>query len=45
LKRLKDWLYQKRIQVRQDRERTERREEKEAETAKHQAEQPALFQF
>ena len=45
LKRFKDWMYQKRIQARQDKERVERREEKESEVAKRQAEQPALFQF
>jgi hypothetical protein len=45
LKRVKDWLYQKRIQTRQDRERAERREEKEEEEARKQSEQPALFEF
>ena len=45
LKRFKDWLYQKRIQARQDKERAERQEKKEAEVAKRQVEQPALFQF
>lgn len=45
LKRFKDWLYQRRIQARHDRERAERREEKEAEVAKRQTEQPVLFEF
>lgn len=45
LKRFKDWLYQKRIQVRQDRERAKKREERETEEARKQAEQPALFEF
>ncbi len=45
LKRFKSWLYQKRIQVRQDKERAEKREEKEAEIASRKAEQPALFEF
>ncbi len=45
LKRFKDWLYQKRIQARQDKERAERREEKEVEEARKQAEQPVLFEF
>ncbi len=45
LKRLKRWLYEKRTQVRQDRERAERRQEKEQEGARRKAEQPALFQF
>jgi len=46
LRRLKDWLYQQRVKVRQERERGERREQKEAE-ARQEAEQkdmqPALF--
>jgi len=45
LKRFKRWLYEKRIQARQDRERAERREEKEQEIAEKKAEQPALFEF
>jgi hypothetical protein len=45
LKRFKDWLYQKRIQARQDRERQKKREERQAEAAKKNAEQPALFEF
>jgi len=45
LKRLKGWLYHKRSQVRQDRERAERRQEKEEEEARRKAEQPALFTF
>jgi len=43
LKRLKDWLHHKRIQRRHGRERLQRREKKEVEVAKRQAEQPALF--
>ena len=45
LKRLKSWIYQKRINARQDRERAERQDKKEQEVAKRKAEQPALFEF
>jgi len=45
LNRLKDWLYHKRIQVRLDRDRAERRQRKEEEVARREAEQPALFDF
>lgn len=45
LNRLKAWIYQKRTQVRQERERAERRQQKEEEAAKREAEQPALFDF
>jgi len=45
LNRLKEWLLRKRTQARTDRERNERRERKEEEIAKREAEQPALFQF
>ena len=45
LKRLKEWLYTKRIAIRLERDRAERRQKKEEEVAKRKAEQPALFQF
>jgi len=45
LNRLKGWLYQKRTQAREGRERTERRGKREEEAAKRKAEQPALFTF
>ena len=45
LNRLKDWLYHKRIQVRLDRERADRRQKKEEEAARREAAQPALFDF
>jgi hypothetical protein len=45
LHRLKDWLYHQRIRVRQERNRAERRQKKEEETARSKAEQPVLFQF
>lgn len=45
LKRFKGWLYQKRTQARQEKERGERREKREQEVAKRKAAQPALFEF
>jgi len=45
LRRLKDWLYQKRTQARLDRERMERRQERQEEGARKKAEQPVLFEF
>jgi len=45
LKRLKEWLYRKRSQIRLERDRAERREKREKEIATRKAEQPALFQL
>jgi len=45
LLRLKSWIYQRRVRIRQERDRAERREHKEQEKARLEAEQPALFQF
>jgi hypothetical protein len=45
LRRLKDWLYHKRTQIRLDRDRAEKRQRREEEQARRKAEQPALFQF
>ena len=45
LERFKDWLYQKRTQARQEREREERRQEREQQAERKKTEQPALFQF
>jgi len=45
LNRLKVWLYHKRTQVRQDKDRAERRQEKEEAKAQREEEQPALFKF
>ena len=45
LRRLKDWLYQKRTQARIDKDRAERKERKEEETEKRTAERSALFEF
>ena len=45
LNRLKEWLYRRRTQARQDRDRAERRQKREEEAARRKAEQPALFDF
>jgi hypothetical protein len=45
LNRLKEWLYRRRTQARQDRDRAERRQRKEEEAARKKAEQPVLFDF
>jgi len=45
LNRLKEWIYRKRIQIRLERDRVERRQKKEDEVAAKKAEQPALFNF
>ena len=45
LLRLKAWLYRQRVKIRQERDRAERRERKEQEYARREAEQPALFKF
>ena len=45
LNRLKEWLCRKRSQVREDSERADRRREREKETARRKAEQPALFEI
>jgi hypothetical protein len=45
LNRLKEWLYRKRIQVRPEHDRAERRQKREEEATRREAEQPALFQF
>ncbi len=45
LNHLKAWIYQKRIAVRLERERAERRQKKEEEAAEKKALQPALFDF
>ena len=39
------WLYRQRTNVRQERERVDRRLEREEATAQREAEQPALFEF
>ena len=45
LNRLKGWLYRRRTTLRQESERTEKRQRKEEEVAREKAEQPALFEF
>jgi len=45
LNRLKVWLYHKRTQVRQEKDRADRRQVKEEAEARREAEQPALFKF
>ena len=45
LNRLKEWLYRKRTQVRQERGRVDRRQRREEAEARREAEQPALFEF
>jgi hypothetical protein len=45
LNRLKAWLYQQRIKIRLERDRAERREREDQETANRKAEQPAPFEF
>ena len=42
---LKRWIFDRRSKIRQERDRAERSERKEADIAQKQAEQPALFQF
>ena len=43
LNRLKAWIYQRRIKVRLERDRAEKRQRKDDEAARREAEQPALF--
>jgi len=45
LNRLKSWLYHKRTQVRQEKDRADRRQKRDEVEARREAEQPALFEF
>ena len=45
LNQLKDWIYERRIAARLDRDRAERRERKEEAAERKKQEQPALFDF
>jgi len=45
LKRLKDWIYQKRVRVRLERDRADRRLEREEAETQRKAERPELFVF
>jgi len=43
LRRLKDWLYQRRLQARKDKDRGQRRQAREEEESRKKEEQPTLF--
>ena len=43
LNRLKEWIYRQRTKIRQERDRAERRQQKEAAAAERKELQPALF--
>lgn len=45
LRRLKDWIYERRTQAKQERERTERQKKREEEATSKSMERPALFEF
>jgi len=45
LNRLKAWLYERRIRVRVEKDRAERKDKREKSEAQREAEQPALFKF
>jgi hypothetical protein len=45
LNRLKDWIYQRRVTARKDRDKVERRTEKEEAETQQKLGQPALFEF
>jgi hypothetical protein len=45
LRRLKDWIYERRAQARQERERAERQKKREEEAMRRSTERPALFGF
>ena len=45
LNRLKDWIYQRRVQARLDRDRAERRQKREEEAARKEELQPKMFDF
>jgi uncharacterized protein YaiL (DUF2058 family) len=45
LRRLKEWIYEKRKTARLERDRAERRQQKEAAVAQKESAQPALFDF
>jgi len=45
LNRLKTWIYHKRVKVREERDRAERRQKRQEEAAAREAAQPALFDF
>lgn len=45
LRRLKGWIYERRVRARQEKDRAERREKREEEASKKKAERPVLFEF
>jgi hypothetical protein len=45
LRRLKQWIYERRTQAKQERERAERLKKREEEATKRSMERPALFEF
>jgi hypothetical protein len=45
LRRLKQWIYERRTQAKQEKERTERQKKREDEATKRSMERPALFEF
>lgn len=45
LRRLKDWIYERRTQAKQERNRAERQKRREEEATRRSMERPALFEF
>jgi hypothetical protein len=45
LRRLRDWIYERRTQAKQERNRAERQKKREEEATKRSMERPALFEF
>ena len=45
LRRLKQWIYERRTQAKQERDRAERQKKREEEATKRSTERPALFEF
>ena len=45
LRRLKGWIYERRTQAKQERDKAERRGKREEEATRRKVEQPALFAF
>ena len=45
LRRLKDWIYKRRTQAKQERARAERQKKRKEEATKKSIERPALFEF
>jgi len=45
LRRLKQWIYERRIRAKQERDRSERQKKREEEATRRSTERPALFEF